>query len=298
MASFRTLAITLLLGACTPMNTTNDPPEVHGHRGCRGLLPENTVPAFLRATELGCDRLEMDVVVTGDGQVLVSHEPWLEHRICLDPDGRPITAATERSFNLYRMTVAEVQRCDCGSLGHPDHADQEAMRAVKPTLAQVVEAVEEHALMNGLHTPGYNIEIKSDPALYGTFQPPPEELARLVLDALDGLGITDLSIVQSFDPAVLEAVHAIEPDVVLALLVEDAAGLETQLSRLSFTPSIYSPYHALVDRALVDALAARDIRLVVWTVNEEEDIRRMLSLGVDGIISDHPERVLRLIEQE
>lgn len=282
-----------LLSACMTPAPSN--PEVHGHRGCRGLLPENTVPAFLRAAELGVDWLELDVVITADSQVLVSHEPWMSHVICTDPDGRPIPEAEERARNIYRMTLAEAQAYDCGGLEHPRFPEQEQRRAHKPALREVVEAVDEAALLGGGH-PGFNIEIKSDPALYGTYQPRPAEFARLVLKEIVDLGITDRVIIQSFDPAVLAAVRAIDPDITLALLVENSDGLAVNLQRLGFKPAIYSPHHALVDAALVRALHEQGIQLVVWTVNEPEDIRRMMDLGVDGIITDYPDRVLRMPE--
>lgn len=284
----------LLLHSCMP--ALNPTPEVHGHRGCRGLLPENTVPAFLRAAELGVDYLELDVVISVDSQVIVSHEPWMSHRICTDPEGQPITAENERTFNVYRMTAAEIRTFDCGGIAHPDFPDQEQRRAHKPSLREVVEAVEEAALLGG-GNPGYNIEIKSEPAHYGTFQPLPAEFVRLVLASIDSLGIADRTIVQSFDPAVLQALHVTRPDITLALLVENADGMGANLQRLGFDPAIYSPHFSQVDADLVARLRERGIQVVTWTVNKPEDILRMLDLRVDGIISDYPDRVLKLIEE-
>lgn len=285
------LALALLAvrcGAPSPML-----PEVHGHRGCRGLLPENTVPAFLKAAELGCDWLEMDVVLTADGQVLVSHEPWMEHRICRTPAGDSIRVADERSYNIYRMPLKEVQAFDCGSTRHPGFPEQVPQPAHKPTLAEVVQAVE--AAHPGRI--GYNIEIKSEPALYGTFQPEPLAFAKLVLQAIDTLGITARTIVQSFDPAVLEPVHAIDPDLRTSLLIDTTGGLAADLARLSYRPAFYSPDQQLVDSALVDALHERGIGLLVWTVNDTAAMERFIALGVDGIITDHPERLLRLLDE-
>ena len=174
------LAIALLaLTSCMPHS--NERPEIHGHRGCRGLLPENSIPAFLQATELGADFLEMDVVITADKQVLVSHEPWMRHGLCRTPDGTPITEDTERHFNLYQMKASAIQAYDCGSEEQADFPNQGQQRTTKPTLREVIEAVDEHALMSGSLAPGFNIEIKSDPALYGEFQPRPAEFAALVL---------------------------------------------------------------------------------------------------------------------
>ena len=291
-------AIALLTaGLFTACMTHNSHPEVHGHRGCRGLLPENTLPAFLKATELGADYLELDVVISGDGQVVVSHEPWMSHRLCLQPNGDSIAEAVERSFNLFKMSVREIQTFDCGRLEQADFPMQEPKRAYKPLLRDVVEAADEHAMISGVPAPGYSIEIKSDPALYGSHQPPPAKFVRIVIEAIDSLGLADRCIIQSFDPAVLEALNAERPDISIAFLVENQDGWNENLKRLSFAPTIYSPWFGLIDANDVKLLHEKNVEVVVWTVNEETDIRKVIALGVDGIISDYPDRVIRLLEE-
>jgi glycerophosphoryl diester phosphodiesterase len=294
--TFWAACIALVLTACTPME--NIDPDVQGHRGCRGLLPENSLPAFLNAVELGCDVLELDVVLSADGEVIVSHEPWMNAAICLGPGGTPIAVEEERSLNLYTMTTAQIQAYDCGSLEHPRFPDQEQLATYKPTLRQVVEAADEHALMSGMVNPTYNIEIKSDPEWYGVHQPLPGPYAKRVIEMIDELGIASRCIVQSFDPAILEVVHTERPDLVVALLVENEDGLDANLQRLTFKPQIYSPYFKLVDKKVLASLRERDIELVVWTVNETSDIRSMIKLGVDGIISDYPDRVILELEKQ
>lgn len=287
------LVAAAVLSAC---NMPNEHPEVYGHRGCRGLLPENTIPGFIKATELGVDWLELDVVISGDGQVVVSHEPWMSHRICLRPGGDSIGTDEERSLNIFRMSLSEIQGYDCGSLAHPDFPEQAPQAARKPALREVVEAVDDHAMTNSLAAPGFMIEIKSDPALYGAYQPIPAEFARIVVETLDSLGIADRCVVQSFDPAVLEVMHAERPDITVAFLVENEAGWKENLKRLSFEPDIYSPHFSLIDAEDVEKLHKRNVEVVVWTVNEREDINAVLGLGVDGIISDYPDRVIELLE--
>ena len=215
--------ITTLLTACMPPQK-NPRPDVHGHRGCRGLLPENSLPAFEKAVELGCDFVELDVVMSADGQVIVCHEPWMRELICTTPDGERIPEEQSRMHNIHRMTVTEIQAYDCGSTPHPDFPEQKHLETFKPTLMEVVEATDEFALLSGSVSPNYNIEIKSDPAWYGIFQPEPTAYALAVIATIDSLGISDRCIVQSFDPAVLEAVHADRPDLATALLVENNDG--------------------------------------------------------------------------
>ena len=270
-------------------------PDVHGHRGARGKHPENSISGFLYAIEKGCDFLEMDVVVTADRQVVLSHEPWMEPRICLDPEGKRNPAENGKDHNIYRMTLDEVQHFDCGSLTDPRFPDQKQTVAFKPSLAQLVEEADEHALLSGMTMPSFNIEIKSDPAWYGIFQPEPAEYARIVIGAIDSLGIGPRCIIQSFDPAILEEVHKQSEALPIALLVEKSTGLVSDLQKLSFKPQIYSPEFHLVDEALLIELRKLDIELLVWTVNERSDIERMLDIGVDGIISDYPERVIDLL---
>ncbi|MBL0045125.1 MAG: glycerophosphodiester phosphodiesterase [Flavobacteriales bacterium] len=288
-------ALAMLLGACAyePVNR----PDIHGHRGCRGLMPENTVPAFEKALELGCEWLEMDVVITADSQVLVSHEPWMEHRICRTPEGDSITEMRSHTFNIYRMSLAEVQAFDCGSAQHPDFPDQENQKLHKPSLREVVEAVEEKAMELGAGGINYNIEIKSEPTLYGTYQPEPKRFVEVVLAQLDSLGLDGRCVVQSFDPAVLESVHALNDEIPTALLVDNTDGLEINLRRLSFTPAYYSPAFALVDKGVVKDLLEKGIQLLVWTVNEKSDMKRMIKLGVNGIITDYPDRLIELLDE-
>jgi len=288
------LLLMALLPACSPP-LRNTQPEVHGHRGCRGLLPENSIEGFRKAAELGCDHLELDVVLSGDGQVIVSHEPWMDPAICLGPDGDALTEELGRALNIHHMTVEEIQRCDCGSVKQERFPEQEIRRTVKPTLREVVEAVDEHALLSGVPNPSYNIEIKSDPAWYGTYQPGPADYVRQVLATIDSLGISERCLLQSFDPAILEALHTERNDLPLALLVENSDGLQANLDRLSFKPTTYSPHFKLVNSTLLEDLRNADMELVVWTVNEPSDIQRMIELGVDGIISDYPDRVIGML---
>ncbi len=247
---------------------------------------------------MGCDWIELDVVITADSQVLVSHEPWMEHRICRTPQGDSITEHQAHEFNIYRMTLAEAQAFDCGSAHHPDFPAQENSRQHKPTLREVVEAIDEQAMEEGTMGMGYNIEIKSDPLVYDTYQPRPERFAELVLAQIDSLGISGRAIIQSFDPAVLEAVHAIDENMPVALLVDNADGLVANLKRLTFTPTHYSPAFELVDKALLNELDARDIASLVWTVNDKGDLKKMIKLGVNGIITDYPDKVIALLDDE
>jgi glycerophosphoryl diester phosphodiesterase len=195
------------------------------------------------------------------------------------------------------MTLKEAQAFDCGSRIHPDFPDQEPAPIHKPTLEEVVSKIEEMAMEEGFGYVGYNIEIKSEPVLYDKYQPNPRPFAERVIATIDSLGIGNKVIIQSFDPAVLEAVRSIDEEIPVALLVDNGDDLPTNLARLTFTPDYYSPAQVLVDAALVRALDQRNIDLLVWTVNDEADMRRMINFGVNGIITDHPDKLIALLEE-
>src|SRR5688500_119603 len=105
--------------------------DVQGHRGARGLKPENTIPGFLLAIDSGVTTIELDVVVTRDKQVVVSHEPWMSVSICLDPAGSPLQPKDEKKKNIYQMTYEQVRQFDCGSLGNKNFPEQEKMTVYK-----------------------------------------------------------------------------------------------------------------------------------------------------------------------
>ena len=266
--------------------------DLQGHRGARGLAPENTLPAFRRALELGVTTLEMDVVVAGDGTVVVSHEPWMNADICRTPAGGRIAAHDERAHNIYEMDYDQVASYDCGSLRHPDFPEQAPQAASKPRLREVLDVAEAYVETHDRPPVFYNIEVKSRPGWDETFHPEPESFARRVLSVVAAGGVAARTTIQSFDPRILEAIHQQNDGGRTALLVDwsGAKGLEESLAALSFCPDTYSPHARLVEEALVAAVHERHMALIPWTVNDPEDMRRLIALGVDGLITDYPDR--------
>jgi glycerophosphoryl diester phosphodiesterase len=270
--------------------------DLQGHRGARGLLPENTVPSFLRALDLGVTTLELDVVISKDRQVVVSHEPWFSSVICTRPDGSVIPEEEERGYNLFELTYDEIAAFDCGSRAHPGFPRQERMRVSKPLLHEVINAAEGHATERGLAPVRYNVEIKSHPQGDGLYHPLPGEFARLVYDVIAETGVLGRSNLQAFDVRSLQAVRSIDPNVPLALLIgpEDDLGLDGNLARLGFQPEIYSPHYGLVDLDLVREAQRRGMQVIPWTVNTTDEMRSLVKLGVDGIITDYPDLAVDL----
>ena len=274
--------------------------DLQGHRGCRGLMPENTIPAFLKALDLGVNTLELDVVISQDGQVVVSHEPYFNAEFSQKPDGTPVTKEEQKGLNLYKMPYAEIKRYDVGSNGNPRFPEQQKQPATKPLLSEVIAAAEAHGKQKGLAAFAYNIELKSEKTEYGKSQPRPAEFCRLVNAVLEKSNVpANRIIIQGFDFAVLQEwnrqmkVRALLP-VQLAALVENIRGVAHNLKKLGFKPAIYSPYFQLLGRDSVDQLHRQGILVVPWTVNNVPDMRRMLDLGVDGLITDYPNRTAEL----
>ncbi len=274
--------------------------EIVGHRGARGLLPENSIPSFRRALELGVNTLEIDVVVTKDEQVVVSHEPWMHHTICATSEGAPITQTEARSFNIYQMTYDEVAGFDCGTRGHVDFPEQETQAVHKPLLSEVIEMGEDFTRSTGRTPPWYNIEIKANPEWDGTFTPAPEEFMPLVHDVLAEAGVKDRAIIQSFDPRPLRVMHQLDPSLRYALLVGrgDEDTLAENIDDLGFVPYSYNPNYHLVDEELIEAARRRGMEVVPWTVNSIADMRRLMALGVDGLITDYPDRARHVLRRQ
>ncbi len=260
-----------------------------GHRGCRGLMPENTVDAFVRALDFpAVQTLECDVVVTKDRQVLISHDPIFNPEICLKPNGDSLTMDEALKLPLLDLTVAEIQKYDCGLRGNRRFPNQKAQKAHKPTLREAVEAVRKARPGKPIF---WNIEIKSDPEGYGKYFLQPEDAVKLVMAEIHSLGLEQRATIQSFDPKVMQELHRFGVKCRLSFLCENRFSLTKNLTNLGFTPEVYSPYHLLVTRGLVDSCHQLGMKIIPWTVNDTSRMRALIAVGVDGIITDYPDRI-------
>lgn len=262
--------------------------DIQGHRGARGLMPENSIPAFMRALEEGVTTLELDVVITKDKQVLISHDPYMLSEICAKPDGTAVEKNEVKDLNIFQMTYAEVQNFDCGSRGNARFPEQQKMKTTKPLLKEMIEMVEAHLAKNNLPKVGYNIEIKSVESEYGISQPQVDEFSKLVLDVITEQLDNDRFTIQSFDFNVLKYLHETYPKVRLVALVENTKGVESNLVSLGFVPEVYSPYYILLKKTDIDLIHEKGMKVIPWTVNKRNDMERLVADGVDGIITDYP----------
>lgn len=259
-----------------------------GHRGCRGLYPENTIKGCIEAIILGVNTLEFDIVVSKEGQLVVSHEPYMNPEICLKPDGSEIKPEEEKKYNLYKMSYEEIKKYDCGLKTHPRFPKQKKEKAYKPLLSEVITEVEKFLKENNFAPVLYDIEIKSEIAEYGISQPSPGEFAEMLAKFISENNLSEKVIVRSFDVAPLQYLHKNHKDLLLALIVENSLSIKENLKQLGFLPFMYSPEYVLINKDEMDFLKENNIVVVPWTVNKEEEIEKLLKLGVDGIITDYP----------
>jgi glycerophosphoryl diester phosphodiesterase len=254
--------------------------ELQGHRGCRGLRPENTLAAFRHAIALGVDVLELDLGMSKDGVLVVAHDPEINAAICGGGDALP-------SRQLRELTWDEIRTLDCGSRKNPRFpAQQPVVGERMPRLEQVLDLLAAHPRLRA------NIEIKTfADRREATW--PPERFAHALVDLLRQRGIGDRVVVQSFDEAALRAVRALAPELTLAALAEDLPTLEALLARTG--ARIASPKHTALRAGDTARMQRRGIRVIPWTVNEPEEARRLVDEGVDGLITDRPDLLRALL---
>ncbi|MDW3195969.1 MAG: glycerophosphodiester phosphodiesterase family protein [Cytophagales bacterium] len=294
------LLIILLIGCQSASNKQENMDlssiDIQGHRGARGLLPENSIRGFLHAVDLGVNTLEMDLCVTKDKQIVVSHEPFFSSEICLDENRSMISEEEAKMLNIYEMNYEEVLQYDCGSLMHPRFPSQGKVKVVKPLLNDVFRRIEQYTRLNNLPQQNYNIELKSLEENDNLYQPEPAEFSDLVYDLIDqNSGIAwDRITIQSFDFRILQYFRKQYPNVRLSQLIENELTWQENVETLGFKPEVYSCYYKFLTKEIVEELHEAGIKVIPWTINEVEEMKELITWGVDGIITDYPDRVKEL----
>lgn len=260
-----------------------------GHRGARGLYPENTIGGMEEALKYPVTTLEMDVVLSKDNTIVVSHEPWMSSEICVNPKGKDIL---DKTFNLYQMNFSEIQAFDCGSRIHARFPKQKKVTTGKPSLGTLIDFTEKTLKHLNRQSVAYNIEIKSTPADENMgFQPDVKTFSDVVVTfLLNRLPVEKFSI-QSFDWRVLQYIHKTYPQVRLVALVENTLTPEENLKELGFRPWIYSPDYKTLTKEQVSILKSLGIKVIPWTVNTIQEMNLLIEMKVDGIITDYPDLI-------
>lgn len=281
-------AILLLFFSCArplpqpPTERLTSTIDIQGHRGARGLLPENTLPAFAKALELGVTTLELDLQVTRDRILVVAHDPAVNPERCVYEND---TAIPENLLykNLPYSTLSTI---DCGRKRHPKFPEQTLIPHTRiPTLVQVLELAKKAKYPVRL-----NIEIKMEkPEL----TVPADEFAKLAVETVRQQKMESRVTLQSFYPPALVAAKRLAPEIPTVMLVEERSDYD-KLMKASGADML-SPYFKNLEANDIRVWHARKIPVIPWTVNEKEDMTRLLFWGVDGIISDYPDRLIQVV---
>ena len=260
-----------------------------GHRGARGLMPENVIPSMYKAIDHGVNTVEVDIVFSKDKQVVISHDVFFHHDISTTPDGRLLDSKEAPYHLLYERNYDEIRKYDVGLRPHKDFPQQQKIPAYKPLLGELVDSTDAYARSLG-KTILYNIELKTHPSYDGIKTPPVEEFVDRVMAVVKEKKIEDRAYLQSFDFRPLQILHRKYPNIVTAVLISgsDKRTLDQQLQALGYTPEMYSPHYSLVTPELVEACHKKNIKLIPWTVNTLAEMKKLKEMGVDGIITDYP----------
>ena len=287
--------------------------DIQGHRGARGLLPENTLPAFARALEIGVTTLELDCAITKDGMVVVSHDPVLNPDITRGPDGQWLR---ETGPAIWSLTFEELQRYDVGRL-NPARAyakrfpEQQAVDGTRiPRLADLFALVKK----SGNETVRFNIETKISP-LEPARTAGPDDFARKLIAQVRAAKMERRVVIQSFDWRTLSVVQKEAPEIPTVYLTAES-GSAANLNKYGDSPwtagvryrdhgsvprmvkaaggAVWSPNFGDLSRDAVKEARSLGLKVVPWTVNHELDMRRLIDWGVDGIISDRPDLLRRV----
>jgi len=281
---FPVLAVLFFAGA------TAQAIEVQGHRGSRGTHPEDTLPAFEEALRAGVDVLELDLGVTKDNVVVVSHDQHVSQLICLDPEGKPI----EKAPLINSLTLVEVKKYDCGTIKNPKFPKQVPVPGTRiPTLAEVFDlaAASKHPAAAKVK---FNIETKIDPGQPGN-SPAPAAFARLVVDVVKKYKLEDRVIIQSFDYRTLAEVRKLSKKILKAQLTSDNL-IAPKDAVNSSGAEILSPYYLWITKEVVEQAHKDNIQVVPWTLNAPAEWEAAIDYDVDGIITDYPAELIDFLK--
>lgn len=259
--------------------------DMQGHRGYRARYPENSIPGFMAALDSGATTLELDVVISADHQVVVSHEPWISSKICITPDGMTLDAADEKRLNMYRMNYEDLRGFDCGSIGNERFPMQQKMKTYKPLLSEVIDAALEWGKKHGRPV-FFNIETKSTASTDYKNHPSPDTFCVLVYEVLKDKNILDRTTIQSFDYRTLQAMHQLDNKIPLVILSAIPINIPRIEKKYRFIAYAYSPYYPLVSKKLIRKCHAMGKKIIPWTVNDAANMKKLHLWGVDGIITD------------
>jgi glycerophosphoryl diester phosphodiesterase len=293
--------------------------DLQGHRGARGLMPENTLPGFAKALSIGVTTLELDLAVTKDGHVVLLHNPRFEPEVARDSNGDWLQ---QSSPSIHSMTLQTAKAYDVGRLNPASkyakrYPDQQAVDGTPvPTLGEVFELVNK----SGNKKVRFNVEVKINPE-YPDLTLPPKEFVKTVVGVIQAYKMGNRVSVQSFDWRALQAVQDLTPDIATSYLTANQSWLNNlQIGMPGASPwlngfdvdnfdgsaaraikaaggSIWSSYHKEVSIESIKLAHELGLSVNVWTVNKPGRMRDLIKMGVDGIITDYPNQLRQVLEE-
>jgi len=263
--------------------------SAEAHRGGRGLMPENTIIAMLDAMKYEqITTLEMDTHITKDNQVVVTHDDYLSPGFMLNPEGKEIPASDAKRYAIYQMNYGLLKTFDIGTKINSGFTQQKKIKTYIPLLADLIDSVQNEIKQKNKKQLFYNIETKCDVVGDNVVNPTPEVFVKLLMEVIEKKKITPYVVIQSFDKRTIQIINKKYPAVKTSFLVANKKTYEENMADLGYKPFILSPNYSMVDADLVKKAHADGIKVIPWTANTTEEINRLKSLKVDGIISDYP----------
>ncbi len=264
--------------------------SAEAHRGGRGLYPENTITAMLQTMKIdGITTLEMDTHITKDGKVVVTHDDYLSPAFMLTPDGKEIPATDAKKYPVFGMDYNDLKAFDLGSKYFDSFPKQQKSKQYIPLLATLIDSVQAEIKKAKHKQFFYNIETKCSEKGDGITNPEPEVFVKLLMDVIEKKKITPFVVIQSFDKRTIQIINKKYPKVKTSFLVANKKSYEENIADLGYKPFILSPVWQMVTEELVNKAHADGVKVIPWTANNAEEIRKLRALKVDGIISDYPD---------
>lgn len=248
--------------------------KIFGHRGCRGIYPENTLNGFKKAIELNVDGIELDIVVNKNQELVISHEPYIDSLYC-------IKNVLNKKENIFKMNIKEIQEVDCGSKFIKEFPNQIKVKEQKPTFKEFSRTFKNYQ-------GDILIEIKYDSNKINEYYPNYSTYARIIYEESKKDKEFKNLYFMSFNIKILNELHKIMPDSKYIYLSENKEfGSQTKL--LDFKPYGFGVDYKLISKSIISGIHKNKQIIYAWTVNNLKDYKKLIALGVDGIITDYPD---------
>ena len=248
--------------------------KIFGHRGCRGIYPENTLIGFKKAMELNVDGIELDIVVNKNLELVISHEPYIDSLYC-------IKNVLNKKENIFKMNIKEIQEVDCGSKFIKEFPNQIKVKEQKPTFKEFSRTFKNYQ-------GDILIEIKYDSNKINEYYPNYSSYAKLIYNETKNGRVFKNLYLMSFNIKILKELYKIMPDTKYIFLSESKDWI-SQMKLLSFKPHGVGVKYKKIKKSLISEIHNNEQIIYAWTVNKLKKYKKLIALGVDGIITDYPD---------